>query len=222
MSGGPKRNPDKLNTIGVVVVGVCGAVLVYVTIVALQAFYMGDTSEVQTMADYGGNDLSAMSTRANQIAAINKYEQNAAALDPTRQTWKMPINRAMAKVVEDMKKDPAHGGSNLVPGIGPSTLAYTRPVFGRPVKLETGSGSGSGSAGSGSSAEPTPETGSGSGSGSAAPTPETGSAGSGSAKVAPAAGSGSAVVPAPAPAQKKAEGSGAASPGSAAKGDARP
>ena len=36
MSGGPHRNPDKLNTIGIVVVGICGAVLVYVTIVALQ------------------------------------------------------------------------------------------------------------------------------------------------------------------------------------------
>ena len=40
---GPKRNPDRLNTIGVVVVGICGAVLVYVTIVALQAFYVNDT-----------------------------------------------------------------------------------------------------------------------------------------------------------------------------------
>ena len=56
---GPKRNPDKLNTIGVVVVGICGAVLVYVTIVALQAFYMNDTAEMQTMADYGGNDTTA-------------------------------------------------------------------------------------------------------------------------------------------------------------------
>ena len=32
---GPKRNPDKLNTIGVVVVGICGAVMVYVSIAAL-------------------------------------------------------------------------------------------------------------------------------------------------------------------------------------------
>ena len=55
---GPKRNPDKLNTIGVVVVGICGAVMVYVTIVALQAFYINDTSEIQTMADYGGQDTA--------------------------------------------------------------------------------------------------------------------------------------------------------------------
>ena len=61
---GPKRNPDKLNTIGVVVVGLCGAVLVYVTIVALQAFYMNNTSEIQTMADYGGQDMTAKGRRA--------------------------------------------------------------------------------------------------------------------------------------------------------------
>ncbi len=68
---GPKRNPDKLNTIGVVVVGICGAVLVYVTIVALQAFYMNNTSELQTMADYGGQDLTAieMAHRASSLVS---------------------------------------------------------------------------------------------------------------------------------------------------------
>src|SRR6266496_3389941 len=63
---GPKRNPDRLNTIGVVVVGICGAVLVYVTIVALEAFYVNDTSEIQTMADYGGQDTGAKSLRTDQ------------------------------------------------------------------------------------------------------------------------------------------------------------
>ena len=62
---GPKRNPDKLNTIGIVVVGICGAVLVYVTIVASQAFYMNDTSEMQTMADYGGQDTPLKSLKAD-------------------------------------------------------------------------------------------------------------------------------------------------------------
>ena len=76
---GPKRNPDTLNTIGVVVVGICGAVLVYVTIVALQAFYMNDTSEIQTMADYGGNDTSARSIRTAQIHNITDVGSNPAA-----------------------------------------------------------------------------------------------------------------------------------------------
>ena len=69
---GPKRNPDKLNTIGVVVVGICGAVLVYVTIVALQAFYMNNTSEIQTMADYGGQDMTAKGRKADEMRNISE------------------------------------------------------------------------------------------------------------------------------------------------------
>src|SRR6266496_4043956 len=99
---GPKRNPDKLNTIGVVVVGVCGAVLVYVTITALQAFYMDDTSEVQTMADYGGNDEVAKSLRIGQIDYINQFVKNSLApgQDPTTQTYRISIEQAMKKVGE--------------------------------------------------------------------------------------------------------------------------
>ncbi|HEU4616123.1 MAG TPA: hypothetical protein VFS15_28695, partial [Kofleriaceae bacterium] len=74
---GPKRNPDKLNTIGVVVVGICGAVLVYVTIVALQAFYMNNTSEIQTMADYGGQDLTAKGRKADEMRNISEAGKNA-------------------------------------------------------------------------------------------------------------------------------------------------
>ena len=73
---GPKRNPDRLNTIGVIVVGICGAVLVYVTIVALEAFYVNDTSEIQTMADYGGQDTNAKSLRTEQVNRIGEYGTN--------------------------------------------------------------------------------------------------------------------------------------------------
>ena len=69
---GPKRNPDKLNTIGIVVVGICGAVLVYVTIVALEAFYVNDTSEIQTMADYGGQDTTAKVHKASEMTNITQ------------------------------------------------------------------------------------------------------------------------------------------------------
>ena len=90
MSGG-KRNPDKINTIGIVVVGVCGAVLVYVSIVALQAFYVNDTSDIQTMADYGGQDMPMKNLKAQQMGSINEFAPNAApqapkAVEPTKQT----------------------------------------------------------------------------------------------------------------------------------------
>src|SRR5574338_13847 len=127
---GPKRNPDKLNTIGVVVVGICGAVLVYVTIVALQAFYMNDTSELQTMADYGGNDTQARSLRAAQVHNITEYGANAAAAGKAA-TYRTSIDDAMKLVVDAAKTDP----SNLVPTQGRSDKATIKPIFGRPQPL---------------------------------------------------------------------------------------
>src|SRR4030095_1388382 len=104
---GSKRNPAKLNTIGVVVVGICGAVLVYVSIVALQAFYMNDTSEIQTMADYGGQGTTVESIRAEESAHINGYAPNPAPPPPAKagdppgvQTYRVPIDRAIKLVVE--------------------------------------------------------------------------------------------------------------------------
>ena len=124
---GPKRNPDKLNTIGVVVVGICGAVLVYVTIVALQAFYMNNTSELQTMADYGGQDMTAKGRKADEMRNITEPGKNTVG-EGQQATFRVPIDVAMQKIVEDVKKSPEH----LVPALPPSTKASIEPVFGRP------------------------------------------------------------------------------------------
>lgn len=104
---GPKRNPDKLNTIGVVVVGICGAVLVYVTIVALQAFYMNNTSEIQTMADYGGQDTTAKGHKAGEMANLTGAGKNTAGAGQEA-TFRIPIEHAMELVVESAKQDPSH------------------------------------------------------------------------------------------------------------------
>jgi hypothetical protein len=100
---GPKRNPDSMNTIGIVVVGICGAVMVYVTITALQAFYMNDTSEVQTMADYGGQDTTAKSHKAEELLHITT---------PAIGTQGITIDKAMELVVAN-GNDPSH----LVPAV---------------------------------------------------------------------------------------------------------
>jgi hypothetical protein len=125
---GPKRNPDKLNTIGVVVVGICGAVLVYVSIVALQAFYMNDTSEVQTMADYGGQETAHLSLRATQTATIEDCAANPKPEAGHQQTYRIPIKYAIKMIADEAKTDP----SNLVPTQGKSDKATILPVFGRP------------------------------------------------------------------------------------------
>jgi hypothetical protein len=131
---GPKRNPDRLNTIGVVVVGICGAVLVYVTIVALEAFYVNDTSEIQTMADYGGQDTGVRSMRTEQVNRIAEWGTNPKPAAPKageaarQQSYRIPIDVAMKLVVEGAKAHP----DKLVPVIGPSDKATVLPIFGRP------------------------------------------------------------------------------------------
>jgi hypothetical protein len=164
---GPKRNPDRLNTIGVIVVGICGAVLVYVTIVALEAFYVNDTSEIQTMADYGGQDITARSLRADQASRINEYATNprpapAKANEAQKpQTYRIPVDVAMKLVVENAKADP----SSLIPALGHSDKATVLPIFGRPKLIPPPPGAGAPAAGA------PPAAGSGSAAGSAADLP---------------------------------------------------
>ncbi|MBA3452274.1 MAG: hypothetical protein H0T42_04150 [Deltaproteobacteria bacterium] len=165
---GPKRSPDQLNTIGIIVIGICSAVLVYVSIVALQAFYMNDTSDIQTMADYGGNDVTARTIKTSQIQNISEFGANPAAPGKTA-TYRTSIDVAMKQVVDAAKVDPAA----LVPVVGRSDKATVQPVFGRPPPT----------------APTTPAD--GGGAGSAAGTGSTTGAGTGSA-----AGAGSAATPA--------------------------
>jgi hypothetical protein len=122
---GPKRNPDKLNTIGVVVVGICGAVLVYVTIVALQAFYMNDTSELQTMKDYGGQDTTARGKRADELRNITEAASNPGGAG----TYRIHIDHAMKLVIEDAKRTPEHVTGSELP---PATKETIAPQYGRP------------------------------------------------------------------------------------------
>src|SRR5690348_7911143 len=118
---GPKRQSDKLNTIGIVVVGICGAVLVYVTIVALQAYYANDTSEIQTMADYGGQDTTAKTHKASEMTNITQMGVKNGA------NYHVPIDEAMKLIVRDAKTDPAH----LVPALPKADKPTIEPVFGR-------------------------------------------------------------------------------------------
>jgi hypothetical protein len=120
---GPKRNPDSINTIGIVVVGICGAVMVYVSITALQAFYMNDSSEIQTMADYGGQDTVAKSHKADEMRKLNVPDQGIA------------IDLAMAAIVKSADDARAAGkpATLLVPGACEENMPTEVPQPGRPV-----------------------------------------------------------------------------------------
>lgn len=164
---GPKRNPDKLNTIGVVVVGICGAVLVYVSITVLQAFYMKDTSEIQTMADYGGQDQTARSKRADELRNIGEAAVNQGGVG----TYRMKIEDAFKLVVADAKTRPEHVTGSKLP---PATKESIPPAFGRPRLGGAAPTDGADVAPAG--ADPAAPAGAGSATGAAAPNP--GAAGS--------------------------------------------
>lgn len=177
---GPQRNPDSINTVGIVVIGICAAVLVYVTITALQAFYMNDTAQVQTMADYGGNDTNVRKVNADARANIAESGTNRDKNNNIT-SYRIPIKAAMAKVVQEANAGSDKPLDEFIPGIK-SNKATAQPQFGRPVMIDAAAGSGSAAgsaagsdagsaAGSGSAAAPA-EAGSGSATGANASAPQ--------------------------------------------------
>lgn len=213
---GPKRNPDKLNTLGVIVIGICASVLVYVTIVALQAFYMKDTSEIQTMADYGGNDTNFRTVKASAMNNINEYGKLPDGY------FRIGIDVAMKKVALEAKEKP----EQLVPGT-PSTTPSAQPIFGRSKPLDVapaaGSGSAAGSADAGSAAgsgSAAPATGSAAATPPPAPMTPTGGAAQGGGPAPTAGANNPGTNKTPSPAAGSATAPKAAGSGSAAKGNA--
>jgi hypothetical protein len=158
MSGGPKRNPDSLNTFGVVVVGICGAVMVYVAITALQAFYMNDTSELQTMADYGGQDTTAKGHKADEMQNITVTGSNPVTAGGTP-TYHVKIDQAMHVIADEASK-PGFDPTKMIPALPPSVKPTIKPIFGRPQLLNPPAAPAAGSAAApaaGSAAAPAAE-----------------------------------------------------------------
>jgi len=127
----PKKNPDKLNTIGIVTVGAVGSALVYLSIVGLQAFYVNETSAVDEVAAFGDQALPRTSLKSAQVGKIT---------EPRRMGWNgadgkpvvsIPIERAKQLIAQDAKVD----AGNLVPVVGRSDKGTIQPIFGRPVAL---------------------------------------------------------------------------------------
>jgi len=123
MSAGAHKQEDKLNNVTIIAVGICGAVLVYVAIVALQAYHAYDTAATDAKATYGEQRAFYATVRAKEELVI--------AGTGDAETFKMPIEAAMKLVVSDAKVDPA----NLVPSVGRSDVPTILPEFGRPQDL---------------------------------------------------------------------------------------
>lgn len=128
---GPKKNPDNLNTIGIITVGGAGAALVYLSIVGLQAFYVDETAVVDEIRHFGDQEKTRVSLKTEQVGRITTDLTRKGVNAEGKPLIAIPIETAKALVVEAAKVDPA----NLVPMIGRSEASTIQPIFGRPVAL---------------------------------------------------------------------------------------
>jgi hypothetical protein len=117
MSDTGPRGQDKLNILGIITVGICGAVLTYVSIVLLEAFYMSETSQIERQRAFEAPASLRNTVRSAQLTNLDGNKEGTIAID-----------RAMSLVVEEAGKDP----SNLVPAVGPSTTPTVMAEYGRP------------------------------------------------------------------------------------------
>jgi hypothetical protein len=131
-SHGEKKNPDKMNTVTIVTVGLTGAALVYISIIAIEALYLNETSRVDEVAAFGKQGDVRTSLRTTQIGNITeaRIRTNVLGLNNV-QLYSIPIDEAKRLVLHDAKQDPA----NLVPAVTRSEFTTIKPVFGRPSLL---------------------------------------------------------------------------------------
>ncbi|MEZ4401839.1 MAG: hypothetical protein R3B06_17555 [Kofleriaceae bacterium] len=132
---GEKKNPDKLNTVAIVTVGLTGAALVYLSIIGVETLYLGDAARVNKVAKFGRQGETMVTLRATQVGKVTGNGGHEALTGGKGrdgvQLYVVPIEAAMDLVVRDVKVDPA----NLVPAVSRSEFTTIKPVFGRPQVL---------------------------------------------------------------------------------------
>lgn len=117
MSDSGPRGADTLNILGIITVGVCGAVLTYVSIVLLEAFYMSETSEIERQRAFEAPASLRNTVKAAHLTNLDGDKEGTLAID-----------KAMQLIVTEAANDP----SNLVPAVGPSRTPSVLPEYGRP------------------------------------------------------------------------------------------
>lgn len=122
----PKKNPDYVNTVGVVVIGLAGALLVYASFVGLQAFYYKEATMLELERDAEGKSAELRTLRSEQEKTLQGYRR----LDAARNTVTLPIEVAMQRVVEAATADP---GATLVPVVGAHDTPTIPAIAGKPT-----------------------------------------------------------------------------------------
>lgn len=129
-SHGEKKNPDKMNVVGVATVGFAGCAFVYLAIIGIEGLYLNESSRVDEVAKFGKQEETKKTLKAEQLGKITEPRLGTKAPNGT-QLYTVPIDAAKALVLRDVAVDPA----NLVPAVSRSEFTTIKPVFGRPQTL---------------------------------------------------------------------------------------
>jgi len=124
MSDLPRKAQDRVNTFGVVLIGMVAAVLLWVSVVALQAYYYSTNGKLEAQRSATGKGREVRDLKAEQRA----YLQEGKYVDPKKGIVTIPIDDAMKLVLRDGKA----GASSLVPAIGAHDQPTVPAVSGRP------------------------------------------------------------------------------------------
>lgn len=121
---GKRKAEDKMNMVNVITVGVVGVLLVWVSIVALQAYYKSTLDAEEQRRMTANQDVQLRETRSAQQAVLSGYTTRSSAAYG-KQLAVIPIDRAMDLVLAEAKADP---GASLAPEAGTQDKATIEAV----------------------------------------------------------------------------------------------
>jgi outer membrane protein OmpA-like peptidoglycan-associated protein len=121
MSNLPKKAEDRVNTFAIVLVGTAAGILLWATMVALQAYYLNTAGEMEAERDGVELARERRSVEATQQANLARLERNEEFANAAEVCYRTPIELAMANVVADAQA----GKTTLVPAVG----AHDKPTL---------------------------------------------------------------------------------------------
>jgi hypothetical protein len=115
---------DKPNTLAIVTIGVASVLLLWASIVALQAYYANTFGAEMQRKFTEGQDGELRTLLAEQRAGLQALKRN------DDETVRIPIDRAKQLVVAELRSgQPA----SLVPAVGPHLEPTVPAIWGRPA-----------------------------------------------------------------------------------------
>jgi len=188
----PHKAQDRVNTYGIVLIGLVSSVLLWVSVVALQAYYNRTAGDLEGERDAVDKSKQVRDLKSKQSAELSETKY----VNPQKGIVTIPIARAEGLVLRGLRDQ----APSLVPAIGPHDLPTVPAKWGRPPDAAAAPGGAAPAAGAApvAGAAPAAPGGAAPAAPGAAPAPA-GAAPPGAAP-APAAGAAAAGGAAPAPA----------------------